>query len=134
MRRSPWDQAGDATFTLLEILTRLSDDDGWLFAFAVVTTDQTQDADRGRVSHQHIGSEQMTPAGLERSLDELARLAGPLPNDHDHPRRLDSRPMENLSMVFTDLRREVDAMHTPLNTESSSTENLEPAPIEIPPG
>jgi hypothetical protein len=117
LRRSPWAQAKDAAFTLLHVLSRLSDDAVWPFAYAVVTPDQTLAADPESVWQQHIGLEQMTPAGLERGLDALARLARPLANSTDHPRQMDLRPMGTLSAVFTDLRREVDAMRTAPDTE-----------------
>jgi hypothetical protein len=116
LRRSPWAQAEDAALTLLHVLSRPSDDGGWPFAYAVVTPDQAlgadTEADTEGVLQQHLGSEQMTPAGMERGLDALARLARPLPADQDHPRRLDLGPMGNLPEVLTHLRGEVDTMRT----------------------
>jgi hypothetical protein len=117
LQRSPWVQAKDATFALLDILTKQSDDGGWPFAYAVVTPDQNLAPDAEWVPQQHIGLERMTPAGLERSLDALAHLARTPPGNSDHSRRQGLRPMANLSTVFTYLRREVDAMRTVPDTE-----------------
>jgi hypothetical protein len=117
LRRSPWVQAKDAAFALLDILARQLNDGGWPFAYAVVTPDQTLAADAEWVPQQHIGLDRMSPAGLEHSLDALARLARTPPDDPDSRQRRGLRPMANLSTVLTLLRREVDAMRTVPETE-----------------
>lgn len=122
-RRSPWVQAKDASFALLDILTRQSGEGGWPFAYAVVTPDQNLTADAEWVPQQHIGLDRMTPAGLERSLDALARLARTPPCDSDYSRQ-GLRPVANLSTVFTLLRREVDAMRTVPDTEMLIDRNI----------
>jgi hypothetical protein len=124
LRRSPWVQAKDASFALLDILTRQLDESGWPFAYAVVTPDQNLIADAEWVPQQHIGLDRMTPAGLERSLDALARLARTPPGGSDYSRRQGLRPMANLSTVFTHLRREVDAMRTVPDTELLIDRNI----------
>lgn len=124
LRRSPWVQAKDAVFALLDILTEQSDDAGWPFAYAVVTPDQNLAPDAEWVPQQHIGLERMAPAGLERSLDSLARLARTRPGDSDHSRRQDLRPMANLSSISNHLRREVDAMCTVPDTEMLIDRNI----------
>ncbi|TWX40966.1 DUF2075 domain-containing protein [Frigoribacterium sp. ACAM 257] len=113
LQRSPWVQAKDATFALLDILAEQSDG-RWPFAYAVVTPDQNLPADAEWIPQQHIGLERMTPLALERSLDALARMARTPP---DHARREGLRPMADLSIVVTYLRREVDAMRTVPDTE-----------------
>jgi hypothetical protein len=124
LRRSPWAQARDAAFTLLHVLSRPSDGAAWPFAYAVVTPDQIADtgADAEGVPQQHLGSERMTPAGMECGLDALARLARPLPEDPDHPQRqrLDLGPMGDLSAALTHLRAEIDTMRTPLASEGTA--------------
>ncbi|WP_426225089.1 NERD domain-containing protein [Pseudarthrobacter sp. DSP2-3-2b1] len=124
LRRSPWVQAKDASFALLDILTRQFDESGWPFAYAVVTPDQNLTADAEWVPQQHIGLDRMTPAGLERSLDALARLARTPPSDSDYSLRQGLRPMANLSTVVTHLRRQVDAMRTVPDTEMLIDRNI----------
>jgi len=124
LRRSPWVQAKDAAFALLDILSKHTDEGGWPFAYAVVTPDQNLPPDTEWVPQQHIGLDRMTPAGLERSLDALARLARTPPDDPDHPRRQALRPMGNLSRVVTHLRREVEAMRTVPDTEMLIDQNI----------
>lgn len=124
LRRSPWTQAKDASFALLDILTRQSDDSGWPFAYAVLTPDQNLAPDAEWVPQQHIGLDRMTPAGLEHGLDALARLARTPPDDPDCSRRQGLRPMADLSTVFTLLRREVDAMRTVPDTEMLIDRNI----------
>ena len=124
LRRSPWVQAKDAAFALLDILSRHSDEGGWPFAYAVITPDQNLSPDAEWVPQQHIGLDRMNPAGLERSLDALARLARTPPDDPAHPRRQALRPMGNLSTVVTHLRREVDAMRTVPDTEMLIDQNI----------
>lgn len=117
LRRSPWVQAKDAAFALLDTLTKQVDGYGWPFAYAVVTPDQNLAPDAEWVPQQHIGLKRMTPTELERSVDALARLARTPPNDPDYPRRQNLRPTANLASVYTHLRREVDAMRTVPDTE-----------------
>lgn len=124
LRRSPWVQAKDAAFALLDILNRHSDGSGWPFAYAVVTPDQNLHPDTEWVSQQHIGLERMNPVGIERSLDALARLARTPPDDPNNPRRQALRPIGNLSTVITHLRREVDAMRTLPDTEMLIDQNI----------
>jgi len=121
LKRSPWVQAKDASFALLDILTKHSHA-GLPFAYAVVTPDQNLAADAEWVPQQHIGIERMSPAGLERSLDALARLARTPPGDAENSQHL--RPMANLSAVVTFLRREVDAMRTVPDTEMLIDRNI----------
>lgn len=116
LQRSPWVQAKDATFALLDILAEQSDDGRWPFAYAVVTPDQNLAADAEWIPQQHIGLERMTPAGLERSLDALARLARTPPGNSNQSRQ-GLRAMADLSTVYTYLRRELDAMRTVPDTE-----------------
>ncbi|WP_049830988.1 nuclease-related domain-containing protein [Arthrobacter sp. RIT-PI-e] len=110
LRRSPWVQARDTAHALLDILAHPSAGSRWPFAYAVVTPDQDLIADREGVPHQHIGSERMTPAGMECSLDALARLARTPPDDVDHARRPHLRPLRALPVVLTDLRRDIDTL------------------------
>lgn len=117
LRRSPWVQAKDAAFALLDILTTNSNNAGWPFAYAVVTPDQNMAPDAEWVPQQHIGLERMTPNMFERSLNALARLARTPPSDPDYPGHQSLRPMANLSTVSTQLRREVDSMRTVPDTE-----------------
>lgn len=124
LRRSPWVQAKDASFALLDILTAQLGESGWPFAYAVVTPDQNLTADAEWVPQQHIGLDRMTPTGLERSLDALARLARTPPGDSDYSPRQGLRPMANLSTVITHLRREVDAMRTVPDTELLIDRNI----------
>ncbi|MDP9934756.1 hypothetical protein J2T11_001096 [Paenarthrobacter nicotinovorans] len=117
LRRSPWVQAKDAAFALLDILAKHSENAGWPFAYAVATPDQNLAADAEWVPQQHFGLDQMTPLGLERSLDALARLARTVPSGTGFSRSQGLRPMADLSTVFAYLRREVDAMRTLPDTE-----------------
>lgn len=123
LKRSPWVQAKDAAFALLDILTKHSHE-GLPFAYAVVTPDQNLPADAEWVPQQHIGLERMTPAGLEQSLDALARLARTPQGDSDNSRHQGLRPMANLSTVVTFLRCEVDAMRTVSDTEMLIDQNI----------
>jgi hypothetical protein len=123
LKRSPWVQAKDASFALLDILTKYSDE-GWPFAYAVVTPDQNLPPDAEWVPQQHIGLDRMTPAGLERSLDALARLARTPPRGSANSQGHGLRPMANLSTVVTILRREVDAMRTVPDTEMLIDRNI----------
>lgn len=121
LKRSPWVQAKDASFALLDILAKHTHE-GLPFAYAVVTPDQNLPSDVEWIPQQHIGLERMTPAALERSLDALARLARTPRGDSDNSRHL--RPMANLSTVVTFLRREVDAMRTVPETEMLIDRNI----------
>ncbi|WP_416405045.1 NERD domain-containing protein [Arthrobacter sp. LFS091] len=124
LRRSPWTQAKDASFALLDILTRQTGEDGWPFAYAVVTPDQNLAGDVEWIPQQHIGLNRMTPEGLERSLDALARLARTPPGDSVYSRSHGIRPAASLSTVLTYLRREVDAMRTLPDTEMLIDQNI----------
>lgn len=124
LRRSPWVQAKDAAFALLDILTKQTDGNGWPFAYAVVTPDQNLPPDAEWVPQQQIGLKRMTPTELEHSLDALARLARTPPDDPAYLRRQNLRPMANLETVYTYLRREVDAMRTVPDTEMVIDQNI----------
>lgn len=125
LRRSPWVQAKDAAFALLDILTaRTEGGGGWPFAYAVVTPHQNLASDAEWSPQQHIGLDRMTPAGLERALDALARMARTPPGGAEHIREHGLRPMGNLSVVSTHLRREVDAMRTVPDTELLIDQNI----------
>lgn len=124
LRRSPWVQAKDAAFALLDVLRQHSDEGGWPFAYAVITPDQNLAADTEWLPQQHIGLARMTPAGMESSLDALARLARTPPEDPERPRHQPLRPMGNLSSVLTYLRRKVDAMRTVPDTEMLIDQNI----------
>ena len=123
LKRSPWVQAKDASFALLDILSKHSDE-RWPFAYAVVTPDQNLPLDAEWVPQQHIGLERMAPAGLERSLDALARLARTPPAGSDNSRGEGLRPMANLSTVVALLRREVDAMRSMPDAEMLIDRNI----------
>lgn len=116
LRRSPWMQAKDATFALLDVLTDRTNGGGWPFAYAVVTPHQNLPSDAEWDPQQHIGLDRMTPLGLERALDALARLAR-TPTGPPEGSWQDLRPSGNLAMVSDYLRKEVDAMRTVPDTE-----------------
>jgi hypothetical protein len=124
LRRSPWVQAKDAAFALLDILAQQTRGGDWPFAYAVVTPHQNLSPDAEWVPQQHIGLDRMTPAGLERALDALARLARTPPGALDNSRQQDLRPMGNLTMVSKYLRKEVDAMRTVPDTELLIDRNI----------
>lgn len=124
LRRSPWVQAKDAAFAILDILSRLSDEGGWPFAYAVITPDQNLPQDAEWLPQQHIGLDHMNPAGLEHSLDALSRLARTPPDDADRNTHRGLRPMGNLSKVSAHLRRKLDAMRTVPDTEMLIDQNI----------
>lgn len=126
LRRSPWVQARQTAGALLNVLTRQPEDRRWPFTYAVVTPDQTLPPDTEGVPHQHIGSEQMNPAGMERSLDALASLARTPPDGSDHPEHplhQDRRPAGELPMDLSHLHRELDAMCTIPDTKTLTGRN-----------
>lgn len=124
LRRSPWVQAKDAAFALLDVLTQQTSGGDWPFAYAVVTPHQNLSSDAEWVPQQHIGLDRMTPAGLERALDALARLARTPPGAPEDFRQQDLRPMGNLTTVSKYLRKEVDAMRTMPDTELLIDRNI----------
>ncbi|MGK7221237.1 NERD domain-containing protein [Kocuria flava] len=124
LRRSPWVQAKDAAFALLDILTQQTGGGDWPFAYAVVTPHQNLSSDAEWAPQQHIGLDRMTPAGMERALDALARLARTPPGAPEDFRQQDLRPMGNLTMISKYLRKEVDAMRTVPDTELIIDRNI----------
>lgn len=124
LRRSPWVQAKDAAFALLDILTQQTGGGDWPFAYAVVTPHQNLSSDAEWVPQQHVGLNHMTPVGMERALDSLARLARTPPGAPEDLRQQDLRPMGNLTMVSKHLRKEVDAMRTMPDTELIIDRNI----------
>lgn len=112
--KSPWDQARDASFALLDLLKENTPKaQYWPFAYAVVTPDQSLPSDLERLPQQHIGIERMSVRGMEEALDALNRLARAPRNGKDQG----LRPPADLSDVERYLRPKLDAMRTLRDTE-----------------
>lgn len=112
LSKSPWVQANQAAFSLIDILQARIPNGSWPFSSAVVTPHQTLGPDPEWEPEQHIGLDRMTPEDLGRSLDALARLArrprgtGASQSGERLRDRADLRDVSRL------LRGEVDAMRT----------------------
>lgn len=124
LTKSPWVQANEAAFSLIDILRSRIPTGNWPFASAVITPHQTLDPDPEWEPEQHIGLDRMTPEGLQRSLDALARFAR-RPRGTQATRsgnRL--RDRADLREVSKLLRGEVDAMRTVPDDEVLIDQNI----------
>lgn len=123
LKRSPWVQAKDASFAVLDTFTKDSNE-FWPISYAVVTPDQNLAPDAEWAPQQHVGLDRMTPDGLKRSLDALARLARTPPGGSGNSGEHNLRPMANLSAVSARLRKEMDAMRTVPDSEMLIDQNI----------